>query len=281
MTKVSIIAPGNMGAAIGGRLVANGVEVRTLLDGRSAATVARAEAAGMVGVTPEAIADVDFVLSVVPPQEVLATARSLAGPLAAAVRKPVYVECNAINPATTQAVGAVITDTGAAYVDGSIIGMPPREGYAGPALFVSGPDAARVDALSTYGMDIRVMDGPVGAASAIKMAYGGITKGLIAVGSAMILGAVDNDVGGDLKAELAKSQPRLLEGFSRSIPDMFEKAYRWVAEMEEIAGFLPEGSPHADMYRSVAAFYEWLAAEEGREGIAALAEFFAVEGERS
>ena len=281
MTKVSIIAPGNMGAAIGGRLVANGVEVRTLLDGRSAATVARAEAAGMVGVTPEAIADVDFVLSVVPPQEVLATARSLAGPLAAAARKPVYVECNAINPATTRAVGAVITETGAAYVDGSIIGMPPREGYAGPALFVSGPDAARVDTLSTYGMDIRVMDGPVGAASAIKMAYGGITKGLIAVGSAMILGAVDNDVGGDLKAELAKSQPRLLEGFSRSIPDMFEKAYRWVAEMEEIAGFLPEGSPHAEMYRSVAAFYEWLAAEEGREGIAALAEFFAAEGERS
>lgn len=274
MTKVSIIAPGNMGAAIGGRLVKNGVEVRTLLDGRSAASVERAQAAGMVGVSPDEIADVDFLLSVVPPQQVMATAKSLAGPLSAAATKPVYVECNAINPETTRAVGEVIAATGAAYVDGSIIGLPPREGYGGPALFVSGPEAKRVEALAAHGMDIRVMDGPVGAASAIKMAYGGITKGLIAVGSAMIIGASQNGVGADLKAELAKSQPKLLEGFSRSVPDMFGKAYRWVAEMEEIAAFLPEGSPHSQMYRSVAAFYEWLAAEEGREGIEALAAFF-------
>ena len=33
------------------------------------------------------------------------------------------------------------------------------------------------------------MDGPIGAASAIKMSFGGITKGLIAIGSAMVLAA--------------------------------------------------------------------------------------------
>ncbi len=273
--KVSIIAPGNMGAAIGARLVANGAEVRTILEGRSTASVERAQAAGMVAVTGTAIAEVDFLLSVVPPQEVLATAKSLAPALEAATAKPLYIDCNAINPETTRAVGEVVAATGAHYLDGSIIGLPPREGYGGPALFVSGPEAARAEALSAYGMDIRVMDGAIGAASAIKMAYGGITKGLIAIGAAMILGASRADIADDLKAELAKSQARLLEGFSRSIPDMFGKAYRWVAEMEEIADFLPAGSAQAAMYRSVAAFYRELAADEGRDDIAALAAFFA------
>ncbi len=99
--------------------------------------------------------------------------------------------------------------------------------------------------------------GPVGAASALKMSYGGITKGLTAVGSAMILSAERAGVGGP-EAELADSQPGLLAYFTRSVPDMFPKAYRWVAEMEEIAHF-HGAEPSQDMYEAIAALYDgWL-----------------------
>ena len=40
-----------------------------------------------------------------------------------------------------------------------------------------------------YGLDWRIIDGPVGAASGLKMSYAGITKGTTAIAAAMLLGA--------------------------------------------------------------------------------------------
>ena len=70
--KVAIIAPGNMGAAVGRRLVEHGLEVTTPLEGRSAASRKRAEEAGMVGIGLDEIANADMLLSIVPPGEALA-----------------------------------------------------------------------------------------------------------------------------------------------------------------------------------------------------------------
>jgi 3-hydroxyisobutyrate dehydrogenase-like beta-hydroxyacid dehydrogenase len=104
-----------------------------------------------------------------------------------------------------------------------------------------------------------VLDGPVGAASALKMSYAGITKGLVALSSAMMLAATRAGAAEGLRRELERSQPQLLAWFSRMVPPMYDKAYRWVGEMEEIAatfdalGLTPrmlEGA--ADMYRFVA-----------------------------
>ena len=44
---VAVIAPGMMGAAVGGRLVENGLKVLTSLTGRSADTIARAKQYGL------------------------------------------------------------------------------------------------------------------------------------------------------------------------------------------------------------------------------------------
>ena len=44
---VAVVAPGMMGAAVGGRLAAHGLKVLTSLTGRSAETVQRAKAAGL------------------------------------------------------------------------------------------------------------------------------------------------------------------------------------------------------------------------------------------
>jgi 3-hydroxyisobutyrate dehydrogenase-like beta-hydroxyacid dehydrogenase len=277
---VTIMAPGGMGAALGTRLVQHGVEVRAALAGRSASTVARAFAAGFTAVEEAELIDVDIFLSVVPPNEAFSLAKRIAESLRPAKRRPVYVDCNAVNPETAAKIAAVIEGAGGPFVDGSLIGLPPREGTAGPTLFVSGPQAKAVAVLNDYGLAVSVLDGPVGAASALKMSYAGVTKGLIALGSAMILAADRAGAGEALRDELAKSQAQLFAGFGRSIPDMFGKARRWVPEMNEIAGFVT-GDPAAEqIFAGFAALYERLAADnDGKRGeIDTLQRFFQTPG---
>jgi putative dehydrogenase len=270
---VAVIAAGGMGSAVGKRLADNGVRVLTSLDGRSEASVARAKAAGMIAASDPEIATADIILSIVPPGEALPLARRLAPALSAANKKPVYADCNAVNPGTVKKIAAVITQTGCPFVDAGIIGGPPRAGYNGPSFYVSGEDVGKIEPLNDLGLIIRRMDGPIGAASAIKMSFGGITKGLIAIGSAMVLAAHRAGVAEALHAELAASQPAVLAYLTRMVPDMPPKAYRWVAEMEEIAGFTGSEAER-EMYEAIATLYERLAQESAKDEIDALTAFF-------
>src|SRR6516162_10181574 len=172
---VAVVAPGAMGAGIGKRLGAHGVRVLTSLTGRSEATAARAREAGMIRASDEEIAAADFVLSILPPGDALALAKRFTPVLAASNAKPVYVDCNAINPATVDRVAAAIAPSGSPFVDAGIIGQPPKPGDAGPRIYASGAAAPRLAALRDYGLDIRVLDGALSAASALKMSYAGIT----------------------------------------------------------------------------------------------------------
>jgi 3-hydroxyisobutyrate dehydrogenase-like beta-hydroxyacid dehydrogenase len=216
----------------------------------------------MQAVDDARLAEADFLLSIVPPGDAIALAERMAPLLAdAAATKPVFVDCNAVSPETVARIAAIVAPTGAAFVDGGIIGAPPQPGVKGPVLYVSGEAASRVLALGAHGLDVRVVAGGIGAASALKMSYAGITKGLTALGAAMMLGATRAGVAEALYAELAASQPALLPWFTRQIPGMYQKAYRWVAEMEEIAGFLREDPPAAEMFHGAAKLYERLAGD--------------------
>ncbi len=272
---VAVIAPGSMGAAVGQRLTEHGAEIRTLLAGRSAATVARAAAAGLIGTTPAGLAEAGFILSIVPPGEALALAETLAPVLRAAEPKPLYVDCNAVSPETVERIAAVIAPTGCRFVDAGIIGGPPVPGKPGPVFYASGPDAESFAALTQYGLEITRLDGPIGAASGLKMSYAGITKGLAALGTAMILAATKAGAAEALEAELADSQPALLQILRRAVPGLFPKAYRWVAEMEEIAAF--SGDPATEsIYRGIADLYRRIAADVAgpNQDTAALSGFF-------
>lgn len=261
---VAIVAQGTMGAGIARRLTENGVEVRTSLLGRSAASAKRAAEAGMVDATDAQLAEADFFLSIVPPGDALALVQRLTPALRAANRKPVYVDCNAVNTKTARGIDAAVVQTGAPFVDGGIIGGPPaprakNPNDAGPRLYVAGPNADRVLRLREFGLDIRVLTGPPDAASALKMSYAGITKGLTALGSIMLLAATRAGTAPDLYAELADSQKPLLAWLSGSVPRMYDKAYRWVAEMEEISGFVGKDLPDADVHAAFAKFYDRMA----------------------
>jgi putative dehydrogenase len=260
---VAVMAQGTMGAGVGRRLNERGADVRTLLSGRSEASAGRARAAGMHPAADERelLAGADFFLSILPPDQAEALASRLAPALQALPVKPVYVDCNAVSPQTAKRIAAIIEPTGAAFVDGGIIGGPPREGYS-PAIYASGPQAERTKQIGEYGIDWRIIDGPVGAASGLKMSYAGITKGTIAIAAAMLLGAARFGCAEALIAELSSSQPEMLKRMQRGIPGMYDKAYRWVGEMEEISDFLDANAPSSEMYRGIARLYEYLAAEE-------------------
>ncbi|MBI3707718.1 MAG: NAD(P)-dependent oxidoreductase [Proteobacteria bacterium] len=258
---VTIIAPGSMGGAVGKRLVDHGIEVRTALSGRSAASTTRAGAAGMIAAADEQAVAADFVLSIVPPAEALPLAERLAPLLRGAQRKPIYVDCNAVSPKTVALIADVVAKSGCPFVDAGIIGGPPKPGAKGPIFYASGEAAARFAALVPYGIEVRVLDGAIGAASALKMSYAGITKGLTALAAAMMLAAARAGVADALRHELAESQPELLARFTRNMPDMYPKAYRWVAEMEEIAEFSGEDAAARKIFEGVARLYERLAAD--------------------
>jgi L-threonate 2-dehydrogenase len=264
---VAIVAPGSMGAAVGATLAANGIEVLTLLEGRSAASRERARTARMTSVREPQLAEADFVLSIVPPAAALPFAEHAATWLASARRKPVFVDCNAVSPTTVQRIAGTVGATGAPFVDAGIIGGPPRAGVSGPNFYASGPQAPRFESLAACGLTIRVLEAPIGAASALKMSYAGITKGLTAVGVAMLLAAIRGGVDRALLAELSESQPQLLGSIGRGVPSMFPKAYRWVAEMREIAEFAAADAAAAEMFRGASALYDRLSHDVAGERV--------------
>jgi 3-hydroxyisobutyrate dehydrogenase-like beta-hydroxyacid dehydrogenase len=203
-------------------------------------------------------------------------------PLLRADAKPIFVECNAIAPSTTRRIEEILR--GVRFIDAGIIGGPPVAGTQDPSkgpansprFYASGALANELTRLSKYGLDIAVLDAPVGAASALKLAYAGMTKGFTAIATAMLNAASREGLTDALRAELSRTQPQFLARLERAIPDMFPKAYRWVAEMEQIAEFIGADREGATIYEGAARLYEWIASElnsGNSDRIDALAQF--------
>jgi 3-hydroxyisobutyrate dehydrogenase-like beta-hydroxyacid dehydrogenase len=190
-----------------------------------------------------------------------ARATAVAEQVAAALERTgadlLYVDCNAIAPATVEQIGDRVLAAGGRFSDAGIVGPPPRKPGT-TRIYASGPGAAEFAELSATGLDVRVIGERVGQASGLKMCYAALTKGLIALGTELLMAAHLMGLDDALRAEQQESIPAVLSWLEGSIPGMPPKAYRWVGEMEEIAatfaalGMTPkmlEGA--ADMYRFV------------------------------
>jgi 3-hydroxyisobutyrate dehydrogenase-like beta-hydroxyacid dehydrogenase len=253
MTTIGLLHPGEMGAALGARLRERGHEVLWASDGRSAMTRERASAAGLRDAgSLAALCDAsELVLSVCPPHAALDVARAVAG------YEGVFVDANAIAPASVDAVRGVVAAGGARFVDGGIVGPPPeREGTT--RLYLSGADAATVAAA----FDGTCVEAPVlgrepGTASALKMAYAAWTKGTAAMLLAIRATARASGVEDALLAEWRRSQPDVPDRLAAARDAAAHKGWRWVGEMEEIAAtFAAAGQPDgfhraaAEVFRS-------------------------------
>ncbi|MGA8953897.1 MAG: DUF1932 domain-containing protein, partial [Pseudolabrys sp.] len=226
----------------------------------------RARQAAMRPVDDRVLAEADFLLSIVPPGDALALAKRLSPVLTAANKKPVYVECNAVSPPTMLKIADEIATTGCPFVGAGIIGPPPTPGSSNTKIYASGPAAKDLAALNDYGLIVRVLGGPLTAASALKMSYAGLTKGFTALGAAMMLAATRGGSAEALKAELAESRPDFLRYLSNQVPAMYSKAYRWVAELDEIASFVGDEHAEREMLAAAARLYERLAEDlEGKK----------------
>ncbi len=236
---IGLLHPGEMGTAVAGCLAGLGHTVLWASDGRGPATASRAREAGLsdAGTVAELAGRSDIILSICPPHAAVEVARSVATPAATAAAgfRGVFVDANAISPATSRTVAGIIEAGGGSYVDGGIIGLPPTSAGA-TRLYLSGQRADEIRDLFTGTIvDAKIVDGRVGAASAVKMAYAAWTKGTAALLLAARALASAEGVQDALLAEWALSQPALAEGTRSAARSAAVKGWRWVAEMEEIA----------------------------------------------
>ena len=264
LRTIGIVSPGDMGQAVAVCLKECGFEVLVALDGRSARTRALAAAAGLedCGSIAALGARADLLMSIIDPGAALQTAREVASAMrgiADPAARPLFADCNALAPQTKQAMDATIRDAGGRFVDVAIIGPPPR-GTGSVRLYASGPDAGRLEAIRHEKLAVRVMGTRVGDAAAVKMCYGAVTKGMIALGTELLIAAQRLGVAETLDAELQGSQRAIRDWLVGWLPSMPPKAYRWVPETREIAAtFEAVGLPPETM-RGAAALYEIIAA---------------------
>jgi hypothetical protein len=133
--------------------------------------------------------------------------------------------------------------------------------------------------LNEHGLIVRVLEGPLTAASALKMSYAGITKGFTALAAGMMLAATREGSAEALKAELAESQPAMTAWLDRQMPNMYGKAYRWVAELDEIGAFVGEEFSEHAMLTAAARFYQRMADDyDGKKDEVAVIERFLKRG---
>jgi 3-hydroxyisobutyrate dehydrogenase-like beta-hydroxyacid dehydrogenase len=155
-----------------------------------------------------------------------------------------YLDANAIAPATARRVGDVIDSGGGRYVDGGIIGGPPTPTY-GPRLYLSGPAAPEIGGLFTgTTVDARVVSDNPTAASGLKMCFAAWTKGTSALLLSIRALAIAEGVEGSLLDEWHTSLPELERRSLAAGQQAATKGWRWVGEMEEIAAtFRSAGLP--------------------------------------
>jgi 3-hydroxyisobutyrate dehydrogenase-like beta-hydroxyacid dehydrogenase len=235
---VALLHPGAMGAQIGAQLVRAGDEVRWLSTGRSPATRARAEEAGLVAALDitALLEGAEIVVSVCPPQGALDVARSVASAGFAGT----YVDANPVAPATLTEIAATVQAVGATMVDGGIVGPPPREGLRTHLYLAGDPSAVARVADRFTGTDVTpmVVGTELGAASAAKQAYALFNKGRLVLAAAAADLAKAHGVLHVLAAESERPGADILGELTAVRAGLAEVGWRWGPEFEQIAATL-------------------------------------------
>ncbi|ADB34711.1 phosphogluconate dehydrogenase, NAD-binding, putative-like protein [Kribbella flavida DSM 17836] len=244
--RVAVFHPGAMGSQLAAQLVRAGHEVHWVPDGRSTASVERAEQAGLIGTSfAEAVGAAEVVLCSCAPQGALEVAEQVGRAGFAGV----YVEANPLSPQSlTEAQSALPQAT---FVDAGVVGPPPTGGPAPTHLMLSGAAAQQVAELwSGTAVTPMVVGTEPGAASAAKSAYALYNKGKAALAVLAFELAAEHGVTEALTAQHIRadagslSDPKLPERL-RSV------AWRWGPEFDELAQTLDAAGLEGDAARAL------------------------------
>ena len=260
---IGVMSPGDMGQAIAQQLKARGFKVCTALDNRSERSKTLAREAGLtdVGSVAKLTEECELILSVMNPAAALEFAGCVAQALTVNKRSPLVVDCNAIAPGTMHEIDSQITAAGGRCVDGGIIGPPPR-GAARTTLYVAGPEARSLEQIATPQIAINVLSERIGDASAIKMCYAAMTKGVQALVLELLVAARRLGVDGALEAQFKASRSDVYSWVLSALPVMPPKAHRWVPEMIEIAKTFEAAGLTPKIFAGAADMYTFVAATE-------------------
>ncbi|KAI4653761.1 hypothetical protein J4E93_001528 [Alternaria ventricosa] len=288
LATVAIVSIGQMGLGIAALLTSHNYRITTNISGRSAATKARTESAGihLYATDEELVADADYILSIVPPRDAVATANRVVSALQSETWERErrekgkgavwYLDLNAISPDTARSIAGLFeqVEKGVVFVDGGIIGGPPspppseteQSAWTRPDIPLSGPhplDSARISgAHLAEVLNTRFLGGEIGTASGLKCCFAALSKGFTALAlqsfsSAESLGVLD-----PLREYLDVYSPGVKQKAEKSVVGCTGKAYRWVEEMVQIGEcFRTEGGTagEASVFREIAGVFNGLA----------------------
>jgi 3-hydroxyisobutyrate dehydrogenase-like beta-hydroxyacid dehydrogenase len=229
--QIGLLHPGAMGASVGAAMVSTGQLVHWLSAGRSAASQARAQRAGLndAGSLAALLEKADIILSVCPPHNALQVAELVSkGGFTG-----LYLDANAISPVKVQQIAEVIQFGGGDLVDGGIIGGPAWHHDGGTTLHLSGPRAAEIQVLFAGSpLLTNIVSHEIGAASALKMVFAAYSKGATALLSAVLGVAEQAGVRQALEQQWGEA---FTEKTHKQVIFNTAKAWRFSGEMREIA----------------------------------------------
>lgn len=266
MLTVGVVSPGAMGSAMADALVRGGARVVATLDDRSERTAHLAERAG-VELLPDLAAVVtqaDVVLSIVPPEAASAVAETVRYAAEGAASKALFVELNAIAPATALRIESALSRADLETIDGSISGPPPWNSGT-TRMYLSGRRAQDIAELPFDGVDRIVVGDGVGAASAVKMSTASVYKGSSALLLQALLAAHANGVLEHVLADLRTAAPELVSNVERRLANAAAKSGRYVGEMREIAATQTEAGLTPALFEAMAEVFMSLSRTQAAE----------------
>jgi 3-hydroxyisobutyrate dehydrogenase-like beta-hydroxyacid dehydrogenase len=250
--RIGILHPGQMGIVVAASAQNSGNEVLWASEARSSATRERASQAGLrdAGTLTKLCELCPVMVSVCPPE----FAEDIGEQVARRCYQGTYVDANAIAPERTLRIARRLEEHGAQFVDGGIIG-PPTTSRNRTWLYLAGERAPDVAPYFSAGpIETEVLEGGVGRASALKMCFAAYSKGSIALAYAVLAAAEQLDVLEDLKRQWNRSGPSLPE-LEREISRAVPKAWRFVAEMHEIAATFESAGLPPEFHQAAAEIF--------------------------
>jgi 3-hydroxyisobutyrate dehydrogenase-like beta-hydroxyacid dehydrogenase len=234
--RIGIMSIGEMGFHWAKLLKSHGVDVLTYDKNRGEVSRKRAENAGVKSL-PSMMAlvrEAELIVSIVVPFAAKRVATKVANAAMKAGRKDLlYLDANAISPMTADDIAKTLIPASVNFVDGCIIGAASKMGK-GTIVYVSGPDAARLCDLESFNIPVKVLGPSTNQASAFKVVYAGLTKGLQGLFCELLMGARCFGLLNEIRAQYEESFPGLLDKVSSSIVGLRIHAGRRAEEMDEL-----------------------------------------------